>query len=238
MVCRATTGLRLTWKYDGNRDLIGGFGYLIQNSPAESGGNLPGGPLETIGSPVYYGVTTADAQGAAITDIYGVADIENLAAQICGTDARIGYTIYVLDKHSAKLGSAQSFIPAPACDTQVAKVEVTLNSITFGPSSAHNAILDNDTCIVCDDNRIEMIGYAGLTAGGSPQPDATYWQGSISRADAFTTLLQFPIWQVQGVAGDVCGGAAAACAYGPSATTAFQWADLRTSKFQRIWTKP
>ena len=26
--------------------------------------------------------------------------------------------------------------------------------------------------------------------------------------------------------GDVCGGAAAACAYGPSATTAFQWADL------------
>jgi hypothetical protein len=226
VICRAASGLHLSWEYDGNRNDIGGFGYLIQNSPSEFGARILIDPSGTNGSPVYYGTTSADAHGVSITDITAVSDIENLMSQICGTDARIGYTIYGLDKHGVKVSSAQAFIPAPACDTQVAKVEVTLNSVTFGPSTAHHSILDNDTCVLCTDNRIEMIGYAGLSAGGSGGPNATYWQGSISRADAFTTFIEFPIWQAQGVAGDVCGGAAAACAYGPAATTSYQWSDL------------
>lgn len=208
VVCRAATGLHLSWKYNGDRNLIGGFGYLIYRD--------------------YYQITTADANGVSISDNRDVYFIENILAQYCGTSDSLPFTIYVLDKTNRKVNFAMGILPNPPCDTQVANVEVTLDNLAIGPSSAHHTILDNDTCILCDDNRMELIGYVGLTGSSGGSSSTVLWQGYASRdTNPLAFLTEIPVWQARGLVGDVCGLQAAACVYGPSGTTSYQWADLQ-----------
>jgi hypothetical protein len=202
VICTAPQGVRLSWMWNGNFDSLGYFGYVID-------GLISG--------------TVAAVENRVTVDNGALAQ---LLALHCGSGNMIGYDINVYDKNGQMRSGAHSEFPAPQCNTQVANVEVTLDSLAIGPSSAHHAILDNDLCILCTDSRIEMNASARLIPG-SYEWDGMVWRGREFWDDTYTYIAVFfiPYTLYDSLFGDPCGMDFAACAQGPSATTSLQWAD-------------
>jgi hypothetical protein len=202
VVCTAPQGVRLAWMWNGNFDSLGHFGYVID-------GLISG--------------TVAAVENRVTVDNGALAQ---LLALHCGSGNMIGYDINVYDKNGQMRSGAHSEFPAPQCNTQVANVEVTLDSLAIGPSSDHHAILDNDLCILCTDSRIEMNASARLIPG-SYEWDGMVWRGREFWDDTYTYIAVFfiPYTLYDSLFGDPCGMDFAACAQGPSATTSLQWAD-------------
>ena len=216
--CRAISGLRLSWNWDGDQSSIIQFQFSIDNT--------------------LFGSVGPDKRQVAIIANDSVASVEQILALHCGSGGNIPYAITVVDKHGQPADYAFGVFPAPPCDTGIATVEVTLDNITIGPSSVHHAILDNDTCILCVDNRVELIGYAGLTASRSSATDYTTWQGSAGlSSNPLDFIVNYPIWTARGIMGDVCGLQAAQCFTDP-ATTSLNWADLELKSPARLRQEP
>ena len=215
LACAITGRPTITWEWRGTPSMIDGF--LVEiDSIAETPRT---GPM---------------SRAALVSQ----EEMTRTSQRFCGSNLNYRVATYLTsgDQPSDEQG-VLSLPPCPPAMTGPAIVEVTFDDLSVGGSAAHSGHLeDDDTCIFCTDNRMELFGNMMVSSGTrDDEVDIRGWYGLddiIGRhggiGDSILWALSQPLDLILRLFGNAGG---VTYVYDPGAT--FHWSDLPLDTIDR-----